>query len=147
MRIIIYLTCMLCIPSDCFFLTYGIQVDFDYLCFLTFYLIEGQLEVFQGEKWLSCIPIWTTFGELAILYNCTRTASVKGNRRWNAVFFKLLHNVKDNLRHCCILSLFVSHCAPYALINRKAMLIKGFILKPLSKWFKLKKIFPSDTCI
>lgn len=72
---------MLCIPSDCFFLTYGIQVDFDYLCFLTFYLIEGQLEVFQGEKWLSCIPIWTTFGELAILYNCTRTASVKGNRR------------------------------------------------------------------
>ncbi|KAK2115910.1 cGMP-dependent protein kinase 2 [Saguinus oedipus] len=38
---------------------------------------EGRLEVFQGEKLLSSIPMWTTFGELAILYNCTRTASVK----------------------------------------------------------------------
>ncbi|XP_032737765.1 cGMP-dependent protein kinase 2 isoform X1 [Lontra canadensis] len=42
-----------------------------------FVLAEGQLEVFQGEKFLSSIPMWTTFGELAILYNCTRTASVK----------------------------------------------------------------------
>uniref|UniRef100_A0A8C4MB79 cGMP-dependent protein kinase n=1 Tax=Equus asinus asinus TaxID=83772 RepID=A0A8C4MB79_EQUAS len=40
-----------------------------------FVLAEGQLEVFQGEKLLSSIPMWTTFGELAILYNCTRTAS------------------------------------------------------------------------
>ena len=61
-------------------------MDFDYLCVLTFYLIEGRLEVFQGEKLLSSIPMWTTFGELAILYNCTRTASVKGNRR-NALVF------------------------------------------------------------
>ncbi|KAB0343400.1 hypothetical protein FD755_022842 [Muntiacus reevesi] len=38
---------------------------------------RGRLEVFQGEKLLSSIPMWTTFGELAILYNCTRTASVK----------------------------------------------------------------------
>lgn len=42
-----------------------------------FVLAEGRLEVFQGEKLLSAIPMWTTFGELAILYNCTRTASVK----------------------------------------------------------------------
>ncbi|EGW13917.1 cGMP-dependent protein kinase 2 [Cricetulus griseus] len=42
-----------------------------------FVLAEGRLEVFQGEKLLSPIPMWTTFGELAILYNCTRTASVK----------------------------------------------------------------------
>ncbi|XP_063103272.1 cGMP-dependent protein kinase 2 isoform X2 [Cavia porcellus] len=42
-----------------------------------FVLAEGQLEVSQGEKLLSSIPMWTTFGELAILYNCTRTASVK----------------------------------------------------------------------
>jgi hypothetical protein len=48
---------------------------------LKFCLIEGRLEVFQGEKLLSSIPMWTTFGELAILYNCTRTASVKGKRR------------------------------------------------------------------
>ncbi|CAH6882835.1 Prkg2 [Phodopus roborovskii] len=38
---------------------------------------DSRLEVFQGEKLLSPIPMWTTFGELAILYNCTRTASVK----------------------------------------------------------------------
>ncbi|KAM6076256.1 cGMP-dependent protein kinase 2 isoform 2-T2 [Chlamydotis macqueenii] len=42
-----------------------------------FVLKEGILEVFQQSKLLSSIPVWTAFGELAILYNCTRTASVK----------------------------------------------------------------------
>ncbi|NXU49657.1 KGP2 kinase, partial [Turnix velox] len=42
-----------------------------------FMLKEGSLEVFQQNKLLSSIPAWTAFGELAILYNCTRTASVK----------------------------------------------------------------------
>ncbi|XP_066488175.1 cGMP-dependent protein kinase 2 isoform X4 [Tiliqua scincoides] len=42
-----------------------------------FVLAEGRLEVFQQSKLLSSIPVWTAFGELAILYNCTRTASVK----------------------------------------------------------------------
>ncbi|XP_051896580.1 cGMP-dependent protein kinase 2 [Pristis pectinata] len=42
-----------------------------------FVLAEGNLEVFQNSKILTSISIWTAFGELAILYNCTRTASVK----------------------------------------------------------------------
>ncbi|NXQ86031.1 KGP2 kinase, partial [Nyctibius grandis] len=42
-----------------------------------FVLKEGSLEVFQENKLLSSIPVWAAFGELAILYNCTRTASVK----------------------------------------------------------------------
>ncbi|XP_053559205.1 cGMP-dependent protein kinase 2 [Bombina bombina] len=42
-----------------------------------FVLAEGKAEVFQQNKHLASIPTWTTFGELAILYNCTRTASVK----------------------------------------------------------------------
>ncbi|XP_067846715.1 cGMP-dependent protein kinase 2 [Heptranchias perlo] len=42
-----------------------------------FVLAEGKLEVFQNNKILTSISIWTAFGELAILYNCTRTASVK----------------------------------------------------------------------
>ncbi|XP_053319211.1 cGMP-dependent protein kinase 2 [Spea bombifrons] len=42
-----------------------------------FVLAEGKTEVFQQNKLLTSIPVWTTFGELAILYNCTRTASVK----------------------------------------------------------------------
>ncbi|KAM8940242.1 cGMP-dependent protein kinase 2 isoform 2-T2 [Pelodytes ibericus] len=42
-----------------------------------FVLAEGKTEVFQQNKLLTFIPVWTTFGELAILYNCTRTASVK----------------------------------------------------------------------
>ncbi|KAF1495914.1 cGMP-dependent protein kinase 2, partial [Eudyptula minor novaehollandiae] len=42
-----------------------------------FVLKDGNLEVFQQNKLLSSIPVWTAFGELAILYNCTRTASVK----------------------------------------------------------------------
>ncbi|XP_018614547.2 cGMP-dependent protein kinase 2 [Scleropages formosus] len=40
-------------------------------------LAEGQLDVFQHNKMLTTIEVWTTFGELAILYNCTRTASVR----------------------------------------------------------------------
>ncbi|XP_075462627.1 cGMP-dependent protein kinase 2 isoform X1 [Ascaphus truei] len=42
-----------------------------------FVLADGKTEVFQQSKLLTSIPVWTTFGELAILYNCTRTASVK----------------------------------------------------------------------
>lgn len=39
---------------------------------------DGKLDVFQHSKLLTSITVWTTFGELAILYNCTRTASVRG---------------------------------------------------------------------
>ncbi|XP_035495852.1 cGMP-dependent protein kinase 2 [Scophthalmus maximus] len=42
-----------------------------------FVLAEGKLDVFQHNKLLTSITVWTTFGELAILYNCTRTASVR----------------------------------------------------------------------
>ncbi|XP_056141214.1 cGMP-dependent protein kinase 2 [Lampris incognitus] len=42
-----------------------------------FVLADGKLDVFQQNKLLTSIAIWTTFGELAILYNCTRTASVQ----------------------------------------------------------------------
>ncbi|XP_043552150.1 cGMP-dependent protein kinase 2 isoform X3 [Chiloscyllium plagiosum] len=46
-----------------------------------FVLAEGKLEVLQNNKILTSISIWTAFGELAILYNCTRTASVKALSR------------------------------------------------------------------
>ncbi|TNN71723.1 cGMP-dependent protein kinase 2 [Liparis tanakae] len=42
-----------------------------------FVLADGKLDVFQHNKLLASITVWTTFGELAILYNCTRTASVR----------------------------------------------------------------------
>ncbi|XP_059194112.1 cGMP-dependent protein kinase 2 isoform X3 [Centropristis striata] len=42
-----------------------------------FVLADGKLDVFQQNKLLTSITVWTTFGELAILYNCTRTASVR----------------------------------------------------------------------
>nr|XP_015219967.1 PREDICTED: cGMP-dependent protein kinase 2 isoform X2 [Lepisosteus oculatus] len=42
-----------------------------------FVLAEGHLDVFQQSKLLTTISMWTAFGELAILYNCTRTASVR----------------------------------------------------------------------
>lgn len=49
-------------------------------CRLTVFLVsDGKLDVFQHNKLLTSISVWTTFGELAILYNCTRTASVKGS--------------------------------------------------------------------
>ncbi|XP_024908943.1 cGMP-dependent protein kinase 2 isoform X2 [Cynoglossus semilaevis] len=42
-----------------------------------FVLADGKLDVFQHNKRLTSMTVWTAFGELAILYNCTRTASVK----------------------------------------------------------------------
>lgn len=38
---------------------------------------EGELEVLKGEKVLGHMGPGRVFGELALLYNCTRTASVK----------------------------------------------------------------------
>uniref|UniRef100_A0AAX7UVS0 cGMP-dependent protein kinase n=1 Tax=Astatotilapia calliptera TaxID=8154 RepID=A0AAX7UVS0_ASTCA len=42
-----------------------------------FVLADGKLDVFQHNKLITSIMVWTAFGELAILYNCTRTASVR----------------------------------------------------------------------
>jgi CRP-like cAMP-binding protein len=39
---------------------------------------EGELEVLKDGKVLGKMGPGRAFGELAILYNCTRTASVKG---------------------------------------------------------------------
>lgn len=39
---------------------------------------EGTLEVSKNQKFLSKMGPQKMFGELAILYNCTRTATVKG---------------------------------------------------------------------
>ena len=39
---------------------------------------EGQMEVIKEGQVLGQMGPGKAFGELAILYNCTRTASVKG---------------------------------------------------------------------
>lgn len=41
---------------------------------------EGDLEVLQDEKVLGYMGPGKAFGELAILYNCTRTASIRGEQ-------------------------------------------------------------------
>ena len=46
---------------------------------LSQYVSEGQLEVIKNNKVLTVMGPGRVFGELAILYNCTRTASIKGN--------------------------------------------------------------------
>jgi hypothetical protein len=40
---------------------------------------EGELEVSQKDKILGVISAGRAFGELAVLYNCQRTASVRGS--------------------------------------------------------------------
>ena len=45
---------------------------------MTFFLSEGRLEVTKDGEVLGEMNGGTVFGELAILYNCKRTASVKG---------------------------------------------------------------------
>ena len=46
------------------------------VCF--FLLLEGRLEVTKDGETLGEMNGGTVFGELAILYNCKRTATVKG---------------------------------------------------------------------
>jgi len=41
-------------------------------------LTEGTVEVSKHGKILTIMGPGRVFGELAILYNCTRTASIKG---------------------------------------------------------------------
>lgn len=84
------------------------------------YLTEGRLEVFQGEKLLSSIPMWTTFGELAILYNCTRTASVKGKKReavGSLQYLKL--SPKPSWWHSSL----------YTFIHKNIIVLKRFIIE------------------
>jgi cGMP-dependent protein kinase len=45
------------------------------------YLPEGTVEVSKHSKVLTTMGPGRVFGELAILYNCTRTASIKGKRK------------------------------------------------------------------
>lgn len=40
---------------------------------------DGRVEVSREGKYLSTISPGKVFGELAILYNCQRTATIKGN--------------------------------------------------------------------
>lgn len=42
---------------------------------------EGEFEIIVGNKVLGVLPAGKAFGELAILYNCRRTASIKGEIR------------------------------------------------------------------
>uniref|UniRef100_A0A3Q2Z708 Protein kinase cGMP-dependent 2 n=1 Tax=Hippocampus comes TaxID=109280 RepID=A0A3Q2Z708_HIPCM len=46
-----------------------------------FVLADGKLDVFEQDTLVSSMVAWTAFGELAILYNCTRTASVRAVNR------------------------------------------------------------------
>lgn len=39
---------------------------------------EGRVEVSRENKYLSTMTSGKVFGELAILYNCKRTATIKG---------------------------------------------------------------------
>lgn len=42
--------------------------------------IEGKVEVSREGKFLSTMAPGKVIGELAILYNCKRTATIKGER-------------------------------------------------------------------
>ncbi len=50
------------------------------LIFLMFFISfpDGKVEVSREGKFLSILPSGKVFGELAILYNCKRTATIKG---------------------------------------------------------------------
>lgn len=51
------------------------------------YIAEGKVEVSREGKFLSWMPAGKVMGELAILYNCKRTATITGNHKLNETFF------------------------------------------------------------
>lgn len=65
----------------------GFKNTIDCPCFI---FTDGKLDVFQHNKLLTSITVWTTFGELAILYNSTRTASVRGKDFYTQLNFNVL---------------------------------------------------------
>lgn len=62
---------------------------------------EGDFEVLQDDKILGHMEPGKAFGELAILYNCTRTASIRGEniRILLLVFFWKTHFKTMKVRH------------------------------------------------
>jgi CRP-like cAMP-binding protein len=47
-------------------------------CSVLLTVAEGRVEVSRENKYLSTLAPGKVFGELAILYNCKRTATIKG---------------------------------------------------------------------
>ena len=76
---------------------------------------EGILEVIQSGKLLGDMRPGTAFGELAILYNCKRTATVKGEwqqHRQDQISFTFGMTYIKILPHalvCVMLSVFDNH--------------------------------------
>lgn len=60
--------------------------------------LEGEMEVSKDGKTLSKLGPGRVFGELAILYNCERTASVKGQLRWKFISWQRDQFWKINVR-------------------------------------------------
>ena len=47
---------------------------------IVYVMEEGKVEVSREGKFLSVMSAGKLFGELAILYNCQRTATIKGKK-------------------------------------------------------------------
>jgi hypothetical protein len=62
---------------------------------------EGELEVIQGDRVLGRMGPGKAFGELAILYNCTRTASIKGKTQPSShtTSYFLLYSIPFYTKH------------------------------------------------
>lgn len=49
---------------------------------------EGEFEIIVNDKVLGTLPAGRAFGELAILYNCRRTASIRGKKKFYSQTFQ-----------------------------------------------------------
>ena len=59
---------------------------------IVYVMEEGKVEVSRQGKFLSVMPSGKLFGELAILYNCQRTATIKGEMFRDRRFSLNQHN-------------------------------------------------------
>ncbi len=78
------------------------QSDIQQLIIDFFPCSEGEYEVWKGGKYLYTMGPGNCFGELALLYNCKRTASIKGK----CVFLLLSHSYRNWVNTCFIIICF-----------------------------------------
>ena len=95
------------------------------------------MEVSKHNKVITTIGPGRVFGELAILYNCTRTASIKGKEVYSILKQKFM---------CVFFYLALSHCKLWAVDRQtfQAIMMKAGIQKQTEHLELMKKYSKLD---
>jgi len=92
--------------------------------FVYIWLSDGELEVTKSGQKLSVMSAGKVFGELAILYNCTRTATVQGARpvRVRLKIHRTKNQVWSKFDQLLVQDVLI---VPTSIEKKKAILLQG----------------------